>query len=91
MGIIDLNPDHITEDEFADGSLLMIEKAFNQRADKWYTYAAIKVHGKWYVTGFVTIARETGMNTQEFVAWLTRGSRLMPPPRLYWAKVVYQL
>lgn len=93
MGIANLNPDEIVDDEFDDGAVLVIEKAFNQRGDRWYSYAAIKATGRWYITGVGNAERTggKGMTTNEFVQWLTRGSRLMPAPRVYWAKRVYQL
>jgi len=79
----------LIDDEFDDGTILKIEKAFNLRGDKWYNYAAIKVKGRWFVTGHQFYPG--GMTTGEFIDWMTRGSKLMPAPRVYWAKTVYEI
>lgn len=79
----------IADDEFEDGAVLLIEKAFSPAADKYYRYAAVKTKGLWYVTGRTNNGQ--GMAPGDFIQWLLTGSRLMPMPRLYWAKTVYEI
>lgn len=84
---IDLD-DQTIFDEFENGSLLLIERAYDRAGSRWYSYAAIKSGHYWYVSGNT---RDKGLDTRAFVAWLMQGSRLAPTPRVYWAKTVYEI
>ena len=39
------------EDKFQEGTIITFQKKFNPTAPTIYTYAAIKVHNRWYTTG----------------------------------------
>lgn len=88
-----LAPDRLSDeafiDEFDDGSLLLILKAFEMEpVSRWYHFGAVKSGGRWYVTNY---NHPHGMTTQEFIRWLLRGSRLAPTPQVFWAKTVYEI
>lgn len=66
----------LTSEQFEDGSLLLIERKYKKRnisapagtqPGHWYSYAALKVLGRWFVTG--TGAPRQGINDWEFKLW----------------------
>lgn len=70
-------------------TLLMIEKAYSPRIPSaFYTFSALKLRNGWFVTGQ---SRGKNMTDEEFHEWLSLGSRLAPAPRVFHAKVVYEI
>ena len=55
-------------DEFGDGAVIRFKKRF-KFGDTTYTYAAIKVNGKWYTTG----PKGACYTWDELVGWLISG------------------
>jgi hypothetical protein len=76
-------------DEFGDGAMLMVMKAFDRAGTKWYRFGAIKCKELWYLSG--PSSPRYGLSTDEFITWMMRGSRLAPMPRIFWAKFVDEI
>jgi hypothetical protein len=61
-------------ERFPEGTILRVAKTFRLTlADelKTYTYAALKVNGKWYLTG--NTSRPSGQTWRKLVLWLVSG------------------
>ncbi len=62
--------DALSTDRLPDGTVVRFTRVNPDR--RAYTYAAIRIHGLWYITGRAV----QGMGNDEFCAWLLRGVAL---------------
>lgn len=71
-------------DSYPDDTVLMFTKNFGTRdGSKTYTYVALRVGGRWYLTGRNASRNASmGMTWGELVTWLVSGCDPVDPDRL---------